>query len=131
MLRVTAFIILSLPVAAQNFGQGRANPQEEPINVANNAFWKAQNEGRFADAVVQREETRRLLARVAPDDPRFANWVESLARIYQNAGMATDARTIVEGALDRASALPPSHPSRIALLNLMSDFWQQDRNLLK
>ncbi len=131
MLRVIAFILLSLPLAAQDFGQGRANPQEAPINVATNAFWKAQNEGRFADAVAQREEARRLLAKAAPDDPRFANWVESLARIYQNAGMAIDARAIVEGGLDRAAVLVASHPARIALLNLMSDFWQQDRNPLK
>jgi len=29
------------------------------------------------------------------------------------------------------AALAPSHPARIALLNLMSEFWQHDRNPLK
>jgi len=122
MLRAIA--IWLIPLAA--LGQ-QARPLE-PFAAAHNAYWEAHNNGRFEDATRYRDEARRLLAKIEPETPQFATSAAQLAGVYANAAMTVEARTILEGALERVAR---AHPDRAALLTALADSWEEDRNLLK
>jgi tetratricopeptide (TPR) repeat protein len=125
MLRVPLFLFCSLAALAQ------PSPRQDPLDAANQAFWQARNSGRVEDAVAAREQARALLPRVPLDSPRFANWARQVSQLYRNSNWNAQARAVLHEALDRTRPLGDSHPSRIELLDALSDSWRQDGNLLK
>lgn len=108
-----------------------AQMPDSPVDAAIRAYWQSRGAARFEEAAARREEARRLLASVPPAAPQFAHWAQTVAHLYENAGMGEQARAVAEEALSRAGALGESHPARIMLLNTMANLWRQDRNLLK
>ncbi len=106
-------------------------PRQDPLGAAIQAYWQARNDARFDEAAAKREEARGLLSRVAVGAPQYGSWAQNVAQLYQNAGISAQARAIAQEALSRADGLGQSHPARILLLNMLADFWQEDRNLLK
>ncbi len=132
MLRAISVILFPLAALAQSTvffqNSGRLGGPEDPFQQIINAYWTAQNEGRFEDAVRYREESRKLLAKLAPDAPQFAGSAGTIAGLYSNGAMSMEARSILEAALDR---MGPALPGRIDLLNRLADLWEEDKNLLK
>ncbi len=106
-------------------------PQQTPLDRALQAYWEARNAGRFADAIRHRDEARGLLAQVPPEAPQFAAWVQQVSQLYESAQMTARAREVLESALARTSRLGDAHPTRTLLLDMLSNDWQQDGNLLK
>jgi hypothetical protein len=108
-----------------------AQAPRQPIELAIEAYRTAHVEGRFDEAAAHREDARALLNRTPVQAPQFAFWVQQVVQLYQAAGMNAQFRTVVQEALARAGKLGDSHPTRIALLNMLADSWQQDGSLLK
>jgi tetratricopeptide (TPR) repeat protein len=106
-------------------------PQQNPLDLAIQAHWKARTETRFDEAAAKREEARSLLAQMPVDAPQFGGWVQNVAALYSGAGMQARAREVAEAALARTGRMGDAHPTRIQLLNMLAGFWQEDRNLLK
>jgi tetratricopeptide (TPR) repeat protein len=118
---------------AQPFRQGQpfGQPQQQtPLQAALQAYQAAHQAGRFDDAAAAREQARRLLSAMPPDDPMFANLAQTLAQFYQNAGFRAQARAVLQDALARAAQLGESFPAHIDLLADMANELEQDRNLL-
>ncbi len=115
--------VLLLSVAAM--GQV---PALDPFDTAIQDFWTAQSEVRFHDAARKRELARTLLAQVPPESPRFAERAQTVAQMFQNAGMTAKARTVLEEALAR---VPEVHSGRASILEALADLWHSDGNLLK
>jgi hypothetical protein len=115
---------LSLLLASIALAQVR--PQEDPIQVAVRAYHTAHAEGRFDEAVAKRDLARSLLDQ-APADSQLGNSVWSVAQLYQGSGLSAQALAIAQQALARATTLG----SRIQLLQMVADFYQQDRNLIQ
>lgn len=115
---------LSLLLAAVALPQVR--PQEDPIQVAVKAYHTAHAEGQFDEAAAKRELARSLLDQ-APADSQFGNSVWNVAQLYQGSGLSAQALAIAQQALARAT----TPGSRIQLLQMAADFYQQDRNLLQ
>jgi tetratricopeptide (TPR) repeat protein len=124
MIRGFLCLIWSLTALAQP-------PQQNPIDTAVQAHWKARADARFEEAAAQREQARSLLAQMPVDAPQFGSWVQSVTQLYQGGGMYARAREVAQDALARTSRLGDTNPTRILLLNMMAGFWQEDRNLLK
>jgi tetratricopeptide (TPR) repeat protein len=124
MHRGFLYLLLSLTALAQS-------PQQNPLDAAYQAYHNARQEARFDDAAAKREEARGLLAQMPVDAPQFGNWVQNVAQLYQGGGMYAQAREVAEAALARTGRLGDAHPTRIQLLNMLANFWQEDRNLLK
>jgi tetratricopeptide (TPR) repeat protein len=108
-----------------------AQVPREPFDIALESYRKAHAEGRFGEAVAHREDARALLNRTPVEAPQFASWLQQVAQLYQGTGMNLQFRTVAQEALARAGKLGDSHPTRIALLNMLADSWQQDGSLLK
>ena len=125
MLRLPLVLVCSLAALAQ------PSPRQNPLDAAIQAVWQARNNGRFEEAVAARDQARALLPRAPVDSPQFAYWVQQVAQLYQNSNWNAQARTILQEALDRTRPLGDAHPSRNAVLNVLSNSWQQDGNLLK
>jgi tetratricopeptide (TPR) repeat protein len=106
-------------------------PPQDPLDAAIQAAWQARNSGHFEEAVTTREHARSLLPRAPVDSPLFPGRVQQVAQFYQFSNWNAQARAILREALDRTRPLGDSHPSRIAVLNALSDSWRQDGNLLK
>ena len=106
-------------------------PQQNPLDMAIQAYWKARAEARFDEAVAKREEARALLAQMPAEAPQFGSWVQNVAGLYEGGCMQARAREVAEAALARTGRLGDAHPTRILLLNTLAGFWQEDRNLLK
>src|ERR1017187_9275302 len=106
-------------------------PQQNPLDMAIQAYWKARTEARFDEAVAKREEARALLAQMPAEAPQFGSWVQNVAGLYEGGCMQARAREVAEAALARTGRLGDAHPTRILLLNTLAGFWQEDRNLLK
>jgi tetratricopeptide (TPR) repeat protein len=125
MLRAPLFLVCSLAVLAQQ------RPQQDPLDTAIQAVWQTRNSGRFAEAAAARDQARALLQRAPVESPRFAGWAQQVAQLYQNSNFNAQARSILQEALARTAPLGDSHPSHTTMLNVLSDFWRQDGNLLK
>ena len=108
-----------------------AQARPEPLDAAIGAFHQAHQSGRFEEAAAKRQEARSLLDRMPVDNPRFGTWVQSVVQLFQSSGRNLEARTVAETSLARTARLGDSHPARMMLLNLMTDLWLQDGNLLK
>lgn len=106
-------------------------PQQNPLDMAIQAYWKARTEARFDEAAAKREDARTLLAQMPTEAPQFGSWAQNVAQLYQGGGLHARAREVVEAALARTGRLGDAHPTRILLLNMLAGFWQEDRNLLK
>ena len=122
-----AALFLALSVAAM------AQPprQQDPLDAAIQAVWQVQNGQHFEEAAAARERARSLLQRVPVDSPRYANWAQQIAQLYQASNWNGQARAILQEALARTAALGDTQRSRIALLSALGNSWQQDGNLLK
>src|SRR6202011_4690026 len=108
-----------------------AQPAAPPVDLALRAYGKAHIEGRFDEAGARREDARAVLRRVPAEAPQFLSWGQQVAQIYQGAGMNIQARAVMHESLDQGRGLGDSHGTRMALLNMLADSWQQDGNLLK
>jgi tetratricopeptide (TPR) repeat protein len=106
-------------------------PDKDPIARAIAESSAAHYEARFLDAAAKRESARALLDSVSAASPDFPGSVLAVTQAYTDAGMTARARSVLQHALDRASARDNSQPNRLVLLGIMADSWQQDRNLLK
>src|SRR5260370_20253809 len=115
---------LSLLFAAVALAQVRL--QEDPIQVAVRAYHTAHAEGRFDEAAAKRELARSLLDQI-PQDAQFGNSVWNVAQLYQGSGLSAQAMAIAQHALERVTTLD----GRIQILQMVADFYQQDRNLLQ
>jgi hypothetical protein len=104
----------------------QVRPQEDPVQVAVRAYHSARAQGQFDEAAAKRELARSLLDQ-APADSQFGNSVWNVAQLYQGSGLSAQALAIAQQALTRATTLG----SRIQLLQMVADFYQQDRNLLQ
>jgi tetratricopeptide (TPR) repeat protein len=123
MRRTLLCFFCSLTVLAQS--------PRPPIELAIEAYRTAHAEGRFDEAAAHRQDARSLLNRTPVETPQFASWVQQVVQLYQAAGMNAQFRTVAQEALARAGKLGDSHPTRIMLLNMLADSWQQDGSLLK
>src|SRR5260370_17208334 len=123
MLRGFLFVLCSTVALGQV-------PPREPFDVAVQSYRDARASGNFDQARSRREEARSLLAQTPLDSPLLPSRVQTVAQLYQSSGWRAQARAVVEDELSRANSLVESHPSRIQLLNMLADFWQQDGNLL-
>ena len=124
VLRVSLLLICSWAAMAQP-------DQENPLDAAIGAAWRAQNEGRSADAAAGREQAKSLLQRAPAALPQFESWVRQVAQLFGAAGRTAQARDVLQEALARSAPLGNSHPSRVAILSELANLWQQDGNLLK
>ncbi len=124
MHRVPLLLVFSVAALAQP-------SRQDPLDTAIQAVWKANADGRFQDAVANREQARTLLQRKPADSPEFANWAEQVAWIYQSSGLNAQSRAVLRDALARSGPLGESHPSHIAMLSALGESWRQDGNLLK
>jgi tetratricopeptide (TPR) repeat protein len=115
---------LSLLFACVALAQVR--PQEDPIQAVVRAYQTARDHGQSNEAAAKREVARSLLDQIAPDS-QFGNSVWTVAQLYQGSGLSAQAMAIAQQALARATTLD----TRIQLLQMVSDFYQQDRNLLQ
>ncbi len=106
-------------------------PRQNPLDTVFQAYWQARGQARYDEASALREEARGLLAKAPVEAPQFANWVQSVAQLYQGVGLYARAREVAEAALARTGRLGDAHPTRIALVNMVASDWEQDRNLLK
>jgi hypothetical protein len=110
-------------LAQQHAPQDTLDAAIQAVRTADNAH--------FQEAAAAREEARALLNRTPVTSPRFVSWVQQVADLYQNGSLGADARSVLEEALNRSVPLAESHPSHIALLMALGDFWQRDGNLMK
>ena len=101
--------------------------QDDPLQAAVRAYQKAREQGRFDEAVTQRESARNLLDQIPADSPQLGYSVRNVAQIYQGAGLMQQAVAITQQALARAAA----PDERIQLLQMIADFYQQEQNLLQ
>src|SRR6266581_3820267 len=124
MPRGFLFLLCSIVVLGQV-------PPREQFDLAIQSYRDARASGNFDQARARREEARSLLAQTPLDSPLLPSRVQTVAQLYQSSGWRAQARAVVEDELSRANSLVESHPSRIQLLNILADFWQQDGNLLK
>src|ERR1035438_3900657 len=115
---------LSLLFAGVALAQVR--PQEDPIQVEVRAYHDSCNRGQFDEAAAKRELARNLLDQTPPD-AQFGNSVWNVAQLYAGSGLSAQALAIAQQALARSTTLE----SRIQLLQMVADFYQQDRNLLQ
>jgi tetratricopeptide (TPR) repeat protein len=115
---------LSLLFACVALAQVR--PQEDPIQVAMRAYHSARDQGQFDEAAAKRELARNLLDQI-PVDSQFGNSVWNVAQLYAGSGLSAQALAIGQQALARVTTLE----GRIQLLQMVADFYQQDRNLLQ
>jgi hypothetical protein len=104
----------------------QVRPQEDPIQIAVRAYHTAHAEGQFDEAAAKRELARSLLDQI-PVDSQFGNSVWNVAQLYQGSGLSAQALAIAQQALPRATTLN----ARIHFLEMIADFYQQDRNLLQ
>jgi hypothetical protein len=116
---------LSLLFAGVALAQVRP-PQEDPLQVAVRAYHTARDQGQFVEAAAKRDLARNLLEQT-PVDSQFGSSVFNVAQLYQGANLSAQALAIGQQALARATALH----IRIQLLQMVADFYQQDRNLLQ
>jgi hypothetical protein len=108
-----------------------AQAPRQALDLSFEAYRTAHAEGRFDEAAARRDDARALLNRTPVEAPQFVSWAQQVVQLYQGAGMNVQARTILQEALARAGKLGESHPTRIMLLNMLADSWQQDGSLLK
>jgi tetratricopeptide (TPR) repeat protein len=125
MHRLPLFLVCSLAVMAQ------PSPQQDPMDTAIQTVWEARSDGRFDEAAAARERARALLQRMPVDSPRFAGWVQRVAQLYGISSLNAQAGAILQESLTRTVPLGNSHPSHIAMLSALGDFWRRDGNLLK
>ncbi len=118
-----AYVLFASPLLAQ---PTRPVPQQSPIDALIQSYQSADSNGRYEEAAATRDQARALLAQIPADDPQFANWAERVSQTYENGGLATQARDVLEQALTRAGS-----SARVTLLDALSRSWEQDRNLLK
>lgn len=90
-------------------------------------YYQAHNDGRYADAAAKREEARQRLQQ-APFD---GNQTVAVYNLYQNAGLTSQARSVLEDGLERSEKLGDSDPGRMDLFRAMAQSWMQERNRLK
>jgi Flp pilus assembly protein TadD len=102
--------------------------QQDPLDVAIQAYWKARGEGRYAEAVTYRETARRILNGLSPEASQFTYRAQTVAQFYDGAGKPAEARAILEKAL---AARPAGTRERAVLLSALSVNWEQERNWLK
>jgi tetratricopeptide (TPR) repeat protein len=100
--------------------------QEDPIQIAIRAYQTAREQGQFDEAVAKRDLARNLLDQIPGDSPQLGNSARNIAQLYDSSGFRTQALAIAQQALARATA--PS--TRMELLEMAADFYQQDGNLL-
>ena len=124
MIRQAAFVLCSVIGVAQV-------PQQDPFDIANQAYFQVRQKGQYDVASKLREEMKRLLQAEAPDDPQFAGRTQSLAQFYDGDGMSAAGRAVLEGALARAEAANVPGQTRASLLLSLASLWEGDRNLLK
>jgi hypothetical protein len=108
------------------FALAQIQYQEDPVQTAIRAYQTARDQGHFAEAAAKREQARSLLDRIPADSQQYGNSVRSVAQLYQNAGMSAKGLAIAQQALSRAT-----DDNRVELLQMIADFYQQDRNLLQ
>src|SRR5438270_4879856 len=130
MLRLPFCFACVLALSAQPY-LAQSAPQQDPIDAAVQAYWKASSGSGSGEGSVRREELRALLQHVPADSPHFSNWVAQVSQMYQIAGWPAKSRAVLQESLDRASALGEFQPARIGILRMLSDSWRQDGNLLK
>ena len=105
--------------------------QQDPFDASVQACWMARGSGHFEEAAKLREEARRLLAGVPVDSPQFGQRARTVAQLYDNGAMSSQARAILEQSLARTGRSPAGQRTRVSLLFALADSWEQDRNLLK
>jgi tetratricopeptide (TPR) repeat protein len=128
MRRSLVYFLCVSPLLAQ---LGRPEPQQAPIDALIQSYQSAYSNGRFAEAAANRDQARGLLSQIPVADPQFVNWAQRVSGIYENGGFGAQARSVLEQALTRVTALGDQSPTRVALLSALATSWQQDRNLLK
>ena len=128
MRRSLAYFLCVSPLLAQ---LGRPEPQQAPIDALIQSYQSAFSNGRFAEAAAKRDQANALLSQIPVSDPQFVNWAQRVSGIYENGGLGTQARGVLEQALARVTALGGQTQARVALLISLANAWQQDRNLLK
>lgn len=104
-------------------------PAMNPVDAAIQAVYSSQV--RFGPMVgdpTLRDAARQALADAPIDSPQYGSWAHAISRFYGN---GLQARAVLEEALARTESLPKNSVIRITLLTAMSDWWQQDRNLLQ
>src|SRR5262249_55834210 len=124
MYRALVGLLLGFTLRAQM-------PQRDAMEEASSAYFKARSEGRFDVASAKREEMRQILDGSPATSPQLPNWVQRVSQAYQESAMSVQGRAVVEQALARTSGLGESAPARIQMLNMLANYWEQDRNLLK
>src|SRR5579871_550302 len=126
MPRGSLFLLLGTVALAQ------VPPRDpDPFDRALQAMQQARSQGNPAAAAARREEARQLLDQMPADSPQWPGRVQTVAQMYQGSGRHTEARAVLQDALDRAGILPEWYPARIQLLDALAGMWQQDGNLLK
>lgn len=108
-------------------GGTQVAPRQPAMDVALQAAFQAQ----FGERAASRDQARAALDSMPADEPRFGQWAQSVAQLYQQNGMEAQGRAVLEQALARTAALGPSNPSRAEILSALGSLWQQDGNLLK
>jgi len=124
MHRVPLFLAYLSVVLAQQ-------PQQDPLDTAIQAVWQARTDGHIQEAAAARDQARALLQHTPVDSQGFAVWVQQVSQLYRNSSLNLQARRILQESLARTASLADSHPSRMAILTALGDYWQQDGNLLK
>ena len=119
MIRQAAFVLCSVIGVAQV-------PQQDPFDIANQAYFQVRQKGQYDVASKLREEMKRLLQAEAPDDPQFAGRTQSLAQFYDGDGMSAAGRAVLEGALARAEAANVPGQTRASLLLSLASLWEGD-----
>jgi Tetratricopeptide repeat len=115
---------LSLLFAGVVLAQVR--PPEDPIQAVLHDYGSAREQGQFDEAASKRELARKLLDQI-PVDSQFGSAVWNVAQLYQGSGLSAQALAIGQQGLARATALE----NRIQLLQMIGDFYAQERNLLQ
>jgi hypothetical protein len=115
---------LSLLFACVVLAQVR--PQEDPIQALLRDYRSAREQGQFDEAAAKRDLARKLLDQI-PADSQFGNAVWNVAQLYQGSGLSAQALAIGQQGLARATTLE----NRIQLLQMVGDFYAQERNLLQ
>ena len=104
----------------------QVRPQEDPIQAALRDYRSARDQGQFDEAASNRELARKLLDQI-PVDSQFGSAVWNVAQLYQGSGLSAQALAIGQQGLARATTLE----NRIQLLQMIADFYAQERNLLQ
>jgi hypothetical protein len=106
-------------------------PPRDAFDRALQDLQLARSQGNPSEAAARRNEARRLLEQTPAGSAQWASRVQNLAQVYRSAGWHADGRAVVQDALARANVIPDWNAARIQLLSALSEFWQQDGNLLK